>query len=410
MKSLLAVCAVLFMWVSFATAETIGDTIEVSIVSDNGRLLPFYHVKDHPALKKVYAETVKGDHYRIVVRNKLNRRVGVVVAVDGRNIISGQKSWLRNHERMYILEPYATNEYSGWRSAQDTINRFYFTNVPDSYAAAFGDESAMGVIAVVAYPEKRRFWLHKDRIFSAPWKRDRSEAEGKFESRSKAAAPSAQSEAMDSAGTGYGREEYSPSYRVSFNPETACGHVAAPEVRRHVDPRSLRQPGGVIELDRVAEIGPVANRLPVTADDFDGRSGQRSLRQHERRRLGVDIGQPNGAGTSRVEAVAPRGTQGEEALLQVGRKGNRRGGQAAWRDGGEVGQDGVSPVEAGPRHDADRQAAHAIRIEARAKSGPSRCGSRRWPPRRRSGSSGWRERESPSAARPSSDPGGCPRS
>ena len=219
MKSLLVVCAVLFMWVSFAAAETIGDTIEVSIVSDNGQLLPFYHVKDHSALKKVYAEAVKGDHYRIVVRNKLNRRVGVVVAVDGRNIISGQKSWLRNHERMYVLEPYATNEYSGWRSAQNTINRFYFTDVPDSYAAAFGDESAMGVIAVVAYPEKRRFWPHKDRIFSTPWKRDRSEAEGKFESRSKAAAPSAQSEAMDSAGTGYGREEYSPSYRVSFNPE-----------------------------------------------------------------------------------------------------------------------------------------------------------------------------------------------
>ena len=219
MKSLLAVCAVLFMWVSFAAAETIGNSIDVSIVSDNGRLLPFYNVTDQPALKKVYAEAVKGDHYRIVVRNKLNRRVGVVVAVDGRNIISGQKSWLRNHERMYILEPYATNEYSGWRSAQDTINRFYFTDVPDSYAAAFGDESAMGVIAVAVYPEKRRFWPHKDHIFSAPWRRDRSEAEGRFESRGKAAAPSAQSEAMDSAGTGYGREEYSPSYRVSFNPE-----------------------------------------------------------------------------------------------------------------------------------------------------------------------------------------------
>ena len=219
MKTLLTICAVLFMLVSFVAAETTGNTVEVSIVSDNGRLLPFYPVKNDPKLKKVYAEAVKGDHYRIVVRNKLNRRIGVVIAVDGRNIISGQKSWLKNHERMYILEPYATCEYAGWRSAQDTINRFYFTDVPDSYAAAFGDESAMGVIAVVAYPEKRRFWLHRDGIFPAPWKKDRSESEGKFESRNKAAAPSAQSEAMDSAGTGYGREEYSPSYQVSFNPE-----------------------------------------------------------------------------------------------------------------------------------------------------------------------------------------------
>jgi|GEM_PF-3322003 len=47
------------------------------------------------------AEAVKGYHCRIVVRNKLNRRVGVVVAVAGRNIIPGQKSWLKNNERMY---------------------------------------------------------------------------------------------------------------------------------------------------------------------------------------------------------------------------------------------------------------------------------------------------------------------
>ncbi len=156
MKKLLAICTVLLIWVGCATAAPIGDTIEVSIASDNGQFLPFYPMKSHPTLKKVYAEAIKGDRYRIIVRNKINRRVGVVVAVDGRNIISGQKSWLKNNERMYILEPYATNEYSGWRTAQDKINRFYFTDVPDSYAAAFGDESAMGVIAVVAYPEIQR--------------------------------------------------------------------------------------------------------------------------------------------------------------------------------------------------------------------------------------------------------------
>ena len=170
MKKLLVICAVLLMWIGYAAAATIGDTIEVSIVSDNGRFLPFYPMKSHPTLKKVYAEAIKGDHYRIIIRNKLNRRVGVVVAVDGRNIISGQKSWLKNNERMYILEPYATNEYSGWRTAQDKINRFYFTDVPDSYAAAFGDKSAMGVIAVVAYPEIRRYEPTMDYSYLAPEK------------------------------------------------------------------------------------------------------------------------------------------------------------------------------------------------------------------------------------------------
>jgi hypothetical protein len=213
MKRLLVICTVLLMWVGCAAAATTGDTIEVSIASDNGQFLPFYPMKSRPTLKKVYAEAVKGDHYRIIIRNNLNRRVGVVVAVDGRNIISGQKSWLKNNERMYILEPYATNEYSGWRTAQDKINRFYFTDVPDSYAAAFGDESAMGVIAVVAYPEIQRYEPPMDHSYLAPEKR------GYDAAKDKAASPSVQSRAQESAGTGYGREEYSPSYRVSFDPE-----------------------------------------------------------------------------------------------------------------------------------------------------------------------------------------------
>ncbi len=213
MKTLLAVCAVLLALVGCAGASVVGNTIEVSIVSDNGRLLPFYPTQSNLTLKKVYAEAVKGDHYRIIVRNKLNHRVGLVVAVDGRNIISGQKSWLKSNERMYILEPYATNEYSGWRTAQDKINRFYFTDVPDSYAAAFGDQSAMGVIAVVAYQEIQRYETPMDNSLLESRKREVGAA------KDKAVSPSVQSKASESAGTGYGREEYSPSYRVQFDPE-----------------------------------------------------------------------------------------------------------------------------------------------------------------------------------------------
>ena len=215
MRKFISISVILLVWVNIAAAATIGDAVEVSVITDNGWALPFYPAKSRHDLKKVYAEAFKGDHYRIVVRNKLNRRVGVVVAVDGRNIISGEKSWLKNTERMYIIDAYSTNEYSGWRTGQDKINRFYFTYVPDSYASAFGDESAMGVIAVVAYPEIQRYEPPMDYSNLAPEKKI------KEQSRNKAAAPSAQgqSRALESAGTGYGQEEYSPSYRVQFEPE-----------------------------------------------------------------------------------------------------------------------------------------------------------------------------------------------
>ena len=214
MKRAVLITLIMLIWVSVPMASTIGDAVEVSIITDNGRELPFYTVKNRYHLKKVYAEAVKSDFYRIVVRNKLNCRIGVVIAVDGRNIISGQKSWLKNTERMYILDAYSTNEYSGWRTGQDKVNRFYFTDVPDSYAAAFGDESAMGVIAVAAYKEVQP--CPPPMVFS-----HKTTDKTKAEARDMAAAPSAQEkgQALESAGTGYGHEEYSPSYRVEFEPE-----------------------------------------------------------------------------------------------------------------------------------------------------------------------------------------------
>ncbi len=215
MKKLVFISIIVLMWVGIAAADTVGDSVEVSVINDKGWVLPFYSVKNRHNLKKVYAEAYKGDHYRIVVHNKMNRRVGVVIAVDGRNIISGQKSWLKNTERMYIIDAYSTNEYSGWRTGQDKVNRFYFTNVPDSYAAAFGDKSAMGVIAIAVYPEIQHYEPPINYSYIAP------ERKMKQEARDMAAAPSVkgQSRASESAGTGYGHEEYSPSYRVDFEPE-----------------------------------------------------------------------------------------------------------------------------------------------------------------------------------------------
>jgi hypothetical protein len=212
MKTWLLLFAFLLVGIPSVSPAAVGEAVEVSIVTDSGHSIPLYPHRSSHGLKKVYVEAARGDNYRIVVRNNLNRRVGVVVAVDGRNIISGQKSWLKNNERMYILEPYAMNEYSGWRTGQERVNRFYFTDVPDSYAAAFGDQSAMGVIALAVYPEVQRYKRPADLSAAATGKARESDAMKKD-------APAARGEASQSAGTGYGREEYSPSRQVSFDPE-----------------------------------------------------------------------------------------------------------------------------------------------------------------------------------------------
>lgn len=235
MKTIAAVILSVVLCAAQVWAGNIGDSIEVRVVTDNGRALPTYPVKVRSGIKKVYAEATKGDHYRIEVRNKLNRRIGVVIAVDGRNIVTGEKSWLKKTERMYVLEPYGSGEFSGWRASNDRINRFYFTDVPDSYAAAFGDESAMGVISVAAFPEISRYRSPSQLQSQAtPSARRGSGRSSSFAARAESApaapAPAgemsnksvakAENKAMDSAGTGYGQEEYSPVQIVAFEPES----------------------------------------------------------------------------------------------------------------------------------------------------------------------------------------------
>jgi hypothetical protein len=218
---------------AYASAGVVGEAVEVRILTDDGRVLPTYPVKLHSGVRKVYTEAIKGDHYRIEVVNRLDRRVGLVIAVDGRNIISGAKSWLKSDERMYILEPYGSGSFAGWRTDRDRINRFYFTDVPDSYASAFGDESAMGVIAVALYPEVRRCAppaLRSEVSPSTMRAREDKAAGAADRMQAAPAAPSAAGEmrkekatgperALESAGTGYGHGEYSPSRIVAFEPE-----------------------------------------------------------------------------------------------------------------------------------------------------------------------------------------------
>jgi hypothetical protein len=233
MKIITLILLVFVCCTAGAWAGCVGEAVEVRIITDDGQILPIYPVIISHRVRKVYTEAVKGDHYRIEMRNLLNRRIGLVVAVDGRNIISGTKSWLKNSERMYILEPYGWGSYSGWRTAQDRIHRFYFTDVPDSYAAAFGDESAMGVIAVAVFPEVRHCDPPIPLSRMAPSLLPEQEVKGKGQADKAQAKPSAPAaskdyrekkaarseQVLESAGTGYGREEYSPSRIVAFEPE-----------------------------------------------------------------------------------------------------------------------------------------------------------------------------------------------
>src|SRR5512139_1660411 len=134
-----------------------ASIVDVDVVGDSRGKLPEYIAAGRvrpPDTHRAYVEALQGERYAVRVTNRTGERVGLVIAVDGRNILSGKKSHLRPDERMYILPPHESATYEEWRTERDTVNRFYFTDPGDSYAAAFGDTSAMGVVAVAVYREK----------------------------------------------------------------------------------------------------------------------------------------------------------------------------------------------------------------------------------------------------------------
>ena len=112
--------------------------VSVEVVSDRGMTLLTVPHKDlwtgGTRVIKQYLEAKKGERYAIVIRNRTAERVGVVVAVDGRNIISGKRSEMKNTEDMYIVGSHETGQYDGWRTDQNTVHRFFFTEPGDCFS------------------------------------------------------------------------------------------------------------------------------------------------------------------------------------------------------------------------------------------------------------------------------------
>ena len=125
------------------------------MVNDRGRPYPQYPLDGRgSSVFKAYVEAVRDQKYSVQIRNRSNQRIGVVIAVDGRNIISGDRSNLRPDERMYVLGPYQQETYEGWRTGEPG-QPLYFTDAGDSYPGPGAIIPAMGVIAVAAFRSAR---------------------------------------------------------------------------------------------------------------------------------------------------------------------------------------------------------------------------------------------------------------
>jgi hypothetical protein len=94
-----------------------------------------------------------GDDYTIVVKNRCQSRVEVVLSVDGLDVMDGEPAAFS--KRGYLIDSGDTLEVKGWRSGWDTVARFEFSSVADSYAnLRHGDARHVGVIGLAVFDEK----------------------------------------------------------------------------------------------------------------------------------------------------------------------------------------------------------------------------------------------------------------
>ena len=184
--------------------------VDVSVVDrDTGQWLPETHARGQD-----WIPGDPGHRYSVRLTNTSGERVLVVLSVDGVNAVSGETA--SPSQAGYVLAPWQSTEIAGWRKSLDDVAQFYFTDLPDSYAARTGRPDNVGVIGIAVFRERARPIVYP---MPAP---PVANAE-----RAKATAPSAAREASAAAdsygaaqpqriGTGHGAREWSPVGQTTF--------------------------------------------------------------------------------------------------------------------------------------------------------------------------------------------------
>ena len=178
-----------------------------------GRVLPIYW---HEGRRYVVGKP--GNEYAIRVRNGSSGRILAVMSVDGVNVITGDTA--APAQSGYVLSPDESADIAGWRKSMSHTASFYFTALPDSYAARTGRPDNVGVIGVAVFRERQRVVplgeLKPGDASRAQAQSPAPAARAEGGMASNDAAESAARVLKDRLGTGHGRSESSYASYTQF--------------------------------------------------------------------------------------------------------------------------------------------------------------------------------------------------
>ncbi len=113
----------------------------------SGMMLPLYRHEG-----RLYVAGEPHHEYELRIRNYSGGRLLAVGSVDGVNVLSGETA--SPEQGGYVLDAYGSVSIAGWRKSLQRIAAFYFTALPDSYAARTGRPDDVGVIGVALFRER----------------------------------------------------------------------------------------------------------------------------------------------------------------------------------------------------------------------------------------------------------------
>jgi len=188
-----------------------------------GRVLPTYYFGG-----RRYVVGKPGNEYAVRVRNSGPGRALTVMSVDGVNVITGDTA--APLQSGYVLGPGESADIAGWRKDMQRTAAFYFTTLPDSYAARTGRPDNVGVIGVAVFRERERVrppvigMLRKDSAADSPQRAEARERDAGSAGPAASAPMEPQSQSLDMAqaqaksqlGTGHGRVESSRTQYTAF--------------------------------------------------------------------------------------------------------------------------------------------------------------------------------------------------
>jgi len=213
-----------------ARAGTLADLAVVDRAT--GERIPVYSHRG-----RLYVPGAPGAKYSLLVANKTGERVLAVVSVDGVNVVTGETA--NPGQSGYVLDPQGSVDIAGWRKSMSEVAAFYFTPLPDSYAARTGRPASVGVIGVAVFREHQPLRQPQVLRHEAP------------------AAPSADVSARampkERLGTGHGEREASEATWTDFRRASAA---PAELITLYYDSRANLVARGIIPGRRYAEPNP----------------------------------------------------------------------------------------------------------------------------------------------------------